>query len=175
MSFAFVSGDPSLDLAATVLSRRGSPVDLRWLDECAALPSGIAVDPDGFAAARSLREALYRLALDRVLGRQFDSRALEIVTDTAATPPLTARLTGTGVRRSGDLRAALSEVARGGIALLADPHATLKECGRPGCTRIYLDRSRGARRRWCGMAECGNRVKAAAYRARRRATSGRQS
>ncbi|MGI5425384.1 CGNR zinc finger domain-containing protein [Streptomyces sp. CA-179760] len=52
--------------------------------------------------------------------------------------------------------------------MLADPHARLKECGRPGCTRVYLDRSRGGRRAWCGMEECGNRVKAAAYRARRR-------
>nr|WP_272918512.1 CGNR zinc finger domain-containing protein [Nocardiopsis alba] len=53
--------------------------------------------------------------------------------------------------------------------MLADPEVALKECGRPDCTRLYLDRSRGARRTWCGMDECGNRVKAAAYRARRRA------
>lgn len=55
--------------------------------------------------------------------------------------------------------------------MLADPGARLKECGRTDCTRVYLDRSRGARRAWCGMEECGNRVKAAAYRARRRTSA----
>nr|WP_281353719.1 CGNR zinc finger domain-containing protein [Phytoactinopolyspora mesophila] len=55
--------------------------------------------------------------------------------------------------------------------MLGDPQACLKECGRAGCTRVYLDRSRGARRTWCGMDECGNRVKAAAYRARMRAAT----
>ena len=76
-----------------------------------------------------------------------------------------------GLRRSGELRAVLSQVASSGITVLADPDARLKECERTGCTRIYLDRSRGARRSWCGMDECGNRVKAAAYRARRRTSS----
>ncbi|MGS2586154.1 CGNR zinc finger domain-containing protein [Streptomyces hebeiensis] len=49
--------------------------------------------------------------------------------------------------------------------------SVLVECGRTVCTRICLDRSRGARRTWCGMDECGNRVKAAAYRARRRSST----
>nr|WP_248782417.1 CGNR zinc finger domain-containing protein [Saccharothrix syringae] len=31
-----------------------------------------------------------------------------------------------------------------------------------------MDDSRGEPRRWCGMVECGNRVKAAEYRRRRR-------
>lgn len=44
----------------------------------------------------------------------------------------------------------------------------LKECGRPECTQVCLDRSRGFRREWCAMATCGNRVKAAAYRSRKR-------
>lgn len=46
----------------------------------------------------------------------------------------------------------------------------LKECGNPECTRIYIDRSRGMRRQWCGMESCGNRIKAAAYCARKRET-----
>ena len=78
-------------------------------------------------------------------------------------------LTPEGLVRRGDADAALGDVARALITLLADPSAPpIKECGRAACTRLYLDRSRGARRTWCGMEECGNRVKAAAYRARRR-------
>ncbi|MGA5562929.1 CGNR zinc finger domain-containing protein [Streptomyces platensis] len=83
----------------------------------------------------------------------------------------TVKLSDAGLRISGDLLAGLTHIARSAITVLADPLACLKECGRADCTRIHLDRSRGARRTWCGMDECGNRVKAAAYRARRRAST----
>lgn len=179
MNFAFVSGNPALDLAGTVLSRRDEPVDLlaapadleRWVTECGELPDRVTAAPATFESALSLREAIYRLALDRVLDRLFDPSSLEIVNDTAAGPVPTIKLSDAGLQMSGDLLAVLAQVARSGIAVLDDPHACLKECGRTGCTRIYLDRSRGARRTWCGMDECGNRVKAAAYRARRRASA----
>ena len=179
MDFAFVSGNPALDLAGTVGSRRDEPSDLlaapadleRWVAECDGLPDRVTADFATFESALSLREATYRLALDRVLDRPFDPGSLEIVNDMAAGPVPTIELSDAGLRMTGDLRAALSQLARSGIAVLADPHACLKECGRTGCTRIYLDRSRGARRTWCGMDQCGNRVKAAAYRARRRAST----
>ncbi|AXB42748.1 hypothetical protein A4R43_09580 [Amycolatopsis albispora] len=179
MDFAFVSGNPALDLAGTVGSRRDNPVDLlatpadleRWVTECDELPDDVTADDATFEAALSVREALYRLALDRVLGRSFDPGSLALVNHTAAGPVPVMTLGDAGVELSGDLRAALTHVARSGITLLADRDACLKECGRAGCTRIYVDRSRGARRTWCGMDECGNRVKAAAYRARRRAAS----
>ncbi|PRX45003.1 putative RNA-binding Zn ribbon-like protein [Prauserella shujinwangii] len=175
-----MSGNPALDLAATVGSRRDEPVDLlatpgdleRWVARCGELPDRVTADPATFESALALREAIYRLALDRVLGRRFDPGSLAIVNAAAAGPVLTIELGDGGLRMSGDLRAVLSHLARSAMAVLADPHACLKECGRAGCTRIYLDRSRGARRTWCGMDQCGNRVKAAAYRARRR--SGRR-
>nr|WP_272925142.1 CGNR zinc finger domain-containing protein [Streptomyces sp. SID8377] len=47
----------------------------------------------------------------------------------------------------------------------------LRECARPECTQVYLDHSRGRRREWCAMRTCGNRVKAAAFRARHRTTA----
>lgn len=104
-------------------------------------------------------------------GRPFDPGSLETVNDTATGPAPTIRLSDAGLRMSGDLLAVLSQIARSAVAVLADPHTRLKECGRTGCTRIHLDRSRGARRTGCGVDECGNRVKAAAYRARRRAST----
>ncbi|KAF4408472.1 MULTISPECIES: ABATE domain-containing protein [Streptomyces] len=177
MHFAFVSGNPALDLAGTVGSRRDGPVDLlagpadleRWVAECDGLPGRVTAGPADFESALSLREAVYRLALDRVLGRPFDPGSLDTVNAAAAGPVPAVELGDAGVRVTGDITAALCHVARSGIAVLADPGACLKECGRTDCTRIYLDRSRGARRTWCGMEACGNRVKAAAYRARRRA------
>lgn len=53
---------------------------------------------------------------------------------------------------------------------LSGPDVPLfKECGNPECSQIFVDRSRGARREWCAMDPCGNKIKAAAYRARKRA------
>ncbi|MFC4561100.1 CGNR zinc finger domain-containing protein [Nocardiopsis mangrovi] len=176
MAFAFVSGDPALDLAGTVGSRRDDPADLlaapadleRWVAECDGLPDRVTANAAAFTAALSLREAVYRLALDRVLGRPFDPDSLAIINKAAAGPVPRVELSDAGLRTSGDLSDVLSHLARSAITVLADPAAHLKECSRPGCTRIYLDRSRGARRTWCGMDACGNRMKAAAYRARKR-------
>ncbi|MGW1086621.1 CGNR zinc finger domain-containing protein [Streptomyces sp. NPDC002596] len=38
-----------------------------------------------------------------------------------------------------------------------------------------VDRSHGGRREWCAMDPCGNRVKAAAHRARKKASKSRSS
>ncbi|MFG3253200.1 CGNR zinc finger domain-containing protein [Streptomyces sp. NPDC048172] len=175
MGFAFVSGSPALDLIATVESRRHAPEDLlatpadleRWVQECDELPDRVTAGAADLDSGVRLREALHRLALDRVEGRRFTPAGLVVVNRAAAPPPPTVELSDAGLRLSGDLRAALAQVARGGIALLADRGTPVKECGRPACTRLYVDRSRGARRTWCGMDACGNRVKAAAYRARK--------
>ena len=45
--------------------------------------------------------------------------------------------------------------------------ARVRECAGEGCTLWFRDASKTGRRRWCSMAVCGNRAKAAAYRARR--------
>ena len=50
--------------------------------------------------------------------------------------------------------------------------ALLRWCADAYCTRPFIDRSRGGRRRWCGMAGCGDRAKAAAYRMRKREAGG---
>ena len=44
----------------------------------------------------------------------------------------------------------------------------VRKCEGPGCTLWFLDVSKGHARRWCSMGVCGNRVKAAAHRARAR-------
>lgn len=173
----FVSGNLALDLAGTRKWRRSEPEELladaedvsRWIAESGELPGEVPVDAAAFAAAMSLREAVYRLAHARISGASFADSDLAIVNDLADRPGVRMALTGDGVMKRGDAGAVLADVARAAVAVLADADAPMKECGRPTCTRIYLDRSRGARRTWCGMEECGNRVKAAAYRARKRA------
>ncbi|MGX8008124.1 CGNR zinc finger domain-containing protein [Mesorhizobium sp. ORM8.1] len=42
----------------------------------------------------------------------------------------------------------------------------VKACEGPACTLLFVDHTRGHRRRWCSMAACGNRAKQAAHRHR---------
>lgn len=44
----------------------------------------------------------------------------------------------------------------------------LRVCENPGCTWIFMDTSHSGRRKWCDMRTCGNRVKVARHRQRRR-------
>src|SRR6187551_1530056 len=66
------------------------------------------------------------------------------------------------------------------LARLADPLVTeltaghperIKVCASDTCQWIFYDASRTSRRRWCDMATCGNRAKAARHRARERAAA----
>lgn len=45
----------------------------------------------------------------------------------------------------------------------------VRTCKNPNCTFVFYDRTKSHARRWCSMAVCGNRAKAAAHRARSRA------
>ena len=63
------------------------------------------------------------------------------------------------------------------LARLADPLVheladgqpdRIRICDSDGCKWVFYDTSRTARRRWCDMATCGNRAKAARHRARAR-------
>jgi predicted RNA-binding Zn ribbon-like protein len=51
-------------------------------------------------------------------------------------------------------------------ALVAGELGRVRRCGDPRCTRVFLDDTRNGRRRWCEMATCGNRAKAARWRDR---------
>ena len=53
------------------------------------------------------------------------------------------------------------------VAALAEsaPGGRLRTCAAEACARWFLDTSKGGRRRWCSMATCGNRAKAARWRA----------
>ena len=42
----------------------------------------------------------------------------------------------------------------------------IRSCENDACTLMFYDRTKGHARRWCSMAACGNRAKAAAHRAR---------
>jgi predicted RNA-binding Zn ribbon-like protein len=59
--------------------------------------------------------------------------------------------------------------------LICEQDFTLvRKCEGPTCTLWFLDVSKAHGRRWCSMAVCGNRAKAAAHRARARSDAAEQ-
>ncbi|MFE0254414.1 CGNR zinc finger domain-containing protein [Streptomyces sp. NPDC059010] len=177
LDHVFVCGNPALDFAATLRARRSVRFEMlvtpdrlnAWYVE-----SGIvdAVSPGQEAdveQARTVREAAYQLVTARRLGEEYDRAALTVVNNAARRPSAVPQLTPSGRWTQATPEEALSLVARHAVELLSGPDVPLlKECGNPECTRTYIDRSRGTRRQWCGMDSCGNKIKAAAYRARRK-------
>lgn len=66
--------------------------------------------------------------------------------------------------------AATCQIALSLAAFLATgDRVRLKLCANPGCGFAFLDTSTNRSRRWCYMRYCGNRLKARAFRRRRKA------
>jgi predicted RNA-binding Zn ribbon-like protein len=174
----FVSGRVSLDLAGTLKWRRHEQEELlphgrdvaEWVVEAGLLTHTPVIDDAGVAEVRRLRELVYA-ATRADPERRVEAAELQAFADPS---PVRSVLTAGGVlERQGDLTAVLSTVARDAIELIGSADlAKVRECGRPECTRLFVDDSRGKPRRWCGMVECGNRMKAAEYRRRQRRDRG---
>lgn len=127
------------------------------------------MDDAGLRHARALRETMFRLVQALIDDTEAVAADRELVNRAAAGPLPALRLEVDGVHRDGDLSAVLALLARDCLELHAsDDRLALRWCADEHCTRAFVDRSRGARRRWCGMRGCGDRAKAAAYRQRRR-------
>ncbi|WP_206060976.1 CGNR zinc finger domain-containing protein [Nonomuraea basaltis] len=176
MSFVFVSGNLALDFAGTLKWRRSEPEELlgmpgdlaRWAVEAGILTEEPALDAADLRRLRTLREAIYRLVIHSMRGRPWPVDDLALVNEETNGTPARMSLTPSGVVRAGDAGAIASGVARSAAGLLGEIDGLrIRECAGAECTRIFIDRSRAGNRQWCGMEECGNRVKAANYRSRK--------
>lgn len=187
----FDAGRLCLDLVATGAGRADAPDPLdrpeqlaHWLTASGAVPQGTrltAVDHHWLLLFRQLRTAVDRLLTAQLGGRGAEG-ALERVNALAAGAPPGVRAvrTGSGALVRGlstepDCRALLATVARDAVELLTDPVALggLRRCEGDNCRRIYLDTSRGRRRRWCSSEVCGNRERVARHRRRNADPAGR--
>ena len=194
--FTFVGERLWLDFVNTDDVRRGTRVDaladfdgmLAWLAAATVLDAERASgmlrraqqQPAGASAAlvdaRRVRAALRHLAergtaavgaragalgeINRVLGRSAGTRRLD------------ARPDGTFARSFvavGDAFAGLMIpiVESAADSLITGELARVRRCSDPRCPRVFLDATKNGRRRWCDMAVCGNRAKAARHRQRR--------
>ncbi|MFJ3643558.1 CGNR zinc finger domain-containing protein [Streptomyces sp. NPDC090108] len=178
----FDAGRICLDLLATAYpSERLDGVDpLRaWITGAGLVP---ARTPLGHADAswpvrfRELRDDIGRLVRDSAAADPVPcASALGRVNETAyAAPPVPRAVRerdGTLVRELAGAPACaalLAVVARDAVELLTDPvaRAAVRQCEGDNCPLVYLDTSRGRRRRWCSSEVCGNRERVARHRRR---------
>jgi predicted RNA-binding Zn ribbon-like protein len=174
-------GHPALDLVNTVYGQIGEPPEhdvlatpedlVTFAGRVGMAGPGTPAAPRALAAAQKLRDAL-----DAVLHAHLaaaEAPELAEVEAAARAAMAAARLdpadgayAWTWPER--DPLAPVHRLALAAVELLRseDDLGRLHRCA--ACRWFFLDRSRGAGRRWCSMADCGTEAKKRRYVARRR-------
>jgi predicted RNA-binding Zn ribbon-like protein len=158
-----------------------------WLEEHRLLHASrrapLDASPPKRAAALLAHVLAVRAAMREIVDGLVEGRAVGEASLATVNAVLRARSTvelvhGEGSialahRHTGDpLEDALAAVADPLVSLIATGSTDrLRICANDGCRWVFEDTSRTGRRRWCSMASCGNRAKAARHRARKRAAA----
>ncbi|WP_328538479.1 CGNR zinc finger domain-containing protein [Streptomyces sp. NBC_00344] len=177
----FDSGRICLDLVATEADSVDQLDSGRrladWLKGAGLIPPGTplpAVGDDWLAAFTALRHSVGELVRAETAGATAEGALAVVNTRAAGAIPGLRAVRG----ENGQLvkepavapgrDALLAAVARDAVELLTDPvaRALLRRCEGDNCRRLYLDTSRGHRRRWCSSEVCGNRERVARHRRR---------
>ena len=177
-SFVFRGGHPALDFVNTEIVSEGERRDLleTWGDVSAWMKeAGLAADPRRgvLQEVKAFRGALRALVTRLARGGKARPRDLRFLNDALARGRGSFRLRlERGVLRSAfrsDSDDALAILAGAAADLLAhhDP-ALIRQCQGSGCILFFYDATKSHTRRWCSMAACGNRFKAAQHYARSR-------
>jgi predicted RNA-binding Zn ribbon-like protein len=179
----FDAGRISLDLLATTHPEErldSTEVLCAWIVGSGLVPDGTDLthaDPSWLVGFRELRGRIGQLvrgAPGQAPGHGYDL-ALAHVNDVArAAPPAPRAVRDEGGSLVRELdgppgcAALLGAIARDAVGLLTDPvaRAAIRECEGDNCPIVYLDTSRGRRRRWCSSEVCGNRERVARHRRR---------
>jgi len=180
---ALLGDHPALNLLNTVSRVNGLDLDelnsdddvLRWLARL-GLPVGreaTALPPQALLqAARTLREAIRPLLIQRQAGKQIEPGALNAYLQQGRSY---LELVPQGNGELQLLRLWPRETAEQTLAPLAEAAAELlatgdfnlvRRCENSECVLWFYDRTKSHHRRWCSMATCGNRHKVAAFRQR---------
>jgi predicted RNA-binding Zn ribbon-like protein len=113
-----------------------------------------AAKSDGEAAVDVVNLVLKAGGVARALEWNSASKSFQVVTQ----------------RRYDDAASLLEPIAQGLVGLLTDRQLELvRQCEAHDCTLLFHDLTKSHRRRWCSMSTCGNRMKVAAFRARKMA------
>ena len=180
----FVGDDPAMDFLNSTAAPWGAQIEwissgqdlVQWMQGAgllqAAAVAGLADTPEAklnevAAKARELREA-FRLQmphpseefLDDISGiMSRGSWRFQLKSGEEPEPVLVPI-----IERAEDLLPILARAITSFVCL--SKPARRRHCGGPTCSLWFYDTSKNNRRRWCSMAVCGNRAKAAAHRAR---------
>lgn len=194
-SFTFLGERLWLDFVNTDEPHRSGSHDaihdfdalMTWLESATAMDaeraSGIRrraqQQPTGASAAlldaRRVRAALRRLAeygaFDPAVRLDALAEINRVLTRSAGTRRVELREDGTFARTfipGGDAFAGLMIpiVESAADALILGELPRVRPCADQRCRRVFYDATRNGRRRWCDMAVCGNRAKAARHRKR---------
>jgi predicted RNA-binding Zn ribbon-like protein len=138
------------------------------------LPGGdTSLVPEDLKKAREVREALRALALANN-GAPLDTAATKTLDQIAADSRLSVRFGQDGTSHlepdGGGLAAALAHIlANVHTAMVDGTWPRLKACHNDACRWIFYDHSKNRSGTWCSMSDCGDKLKARAYRQRYRA------
>lgn len=109
----------------------------------------------GAPAERATQVAIGEI--NRILGRSAGTRRVEPRSDGG----FTRNFVTVGDVFAGLLIPIIESAAD---ALVTGELSRVRRCADSRCSRVYYDGSRNGKRRWCEMATCGNRAKAARHR-----------
>lgn len=175
MSFKFISGSRVLDFVETLRQRHTDPVEqlaspsdlALWISASGVVSHQVDVDSKGLEEARELRETIYRLARAVMTGERLNANDRATLNSLGEHTTISSHLPEAGkIEYRGDLDAILSYLARDAMTLTTLGPNRIRNCAHEQCSAIFIDRSRGNRRRWCDMTRCGNAINAQAYRRR---------
>ena len=165
-------GEPlSLDLLNTRWNSGGGPQDLLtdtsglaiWL-HFAGLADRCRADEDTLRAVLVARQAIHLAS---------EESAFDVLNGVLDYGRVRRRLTDEGPVDDADvgdpawLPAWLA--ADDYLRLLREAPDRVRRCAHPNCVLYFYDTSKNGTRRWCSMAVCGNRAKAARHYARKQA------
>ncbi|WP_394835435.1 ABATE domain-containing protein [Pendulispora rubella] len=167
-------GRPSIDLLNTLRDRKLTPREqlvepahlAEWLTLAKLTTAPVHVTPRHLVRARTLRDAIDRVALRAAAKEPVDEADVATLNEFAKVRALPPELV-VGKRGHLEVRAAQEKdpvaVALGLIAADAIDLVTkgrLHVCASDTCGLRFEDRSPIGNRQWCSMKRCGNREKA---------------
>jgi predicted RNA-binding Zn ribbon-like protein len=168
----------AMDLLNTEAIVDGQTVDywqsgedvLTWLARHDIAPEGRVDLAALLTRGKALRALVRRLIGQRKEDKLGDIAGLDAYLQAYVSAPHLARdseggLTLTRRVRAEPVASMLGAVAEATAQLLVEGDFNLvKQCEHPECILWFYDRTKAHKRRWCSMALCGNRYKAAQFR-----------
>ena len=182
--FQLIGDHPALDFLNTVPLVDGALVDTLASDDDVVdwlRLSGWPLESDAHAmkagalisAARELRDVIRMLVERREAGKRLDPEPLNafLLEARSYTKLLQKKDGSLQLRPKWKQRTAqeiLAPLAQSAAELIAEGDFNLiRRCESEQCVLWFYDRTKSHHRRWCSMANCGNRHKVAAYRQRK--------